>query len=87
MQKEKVTWLHIITYCLPYAIYWYLLTLGLLNLGTNNTQVRINVLTYYHLYKNRIYTQTHQQLWNCIHVTLIRQHKRTNKELIRLLLN
>lgn len=71
--------------CLPYAID-YLLTLSFLNLGTNNTQVRINVLTYYHLYKNRIYTQTHQQLWNCIHETLIRQHKRTNKEL-RLLLN
>lgn len=25
--------------CLPYAIYWYLLTLSFLNLGTNNTQV------------------------------------------------
>lgn len=46
--------------CLPYAIYCYLRTLSFLNLGTNNTQVRINVLTYYHLYKNRIYTQTHQ---------------------------
>lgn len=35
------------------------------NLWTNNTQMRVNVLTYYHLYENRMYTK--QQLWKCLH--------------------